>query len=168
MLPIRRATLADLPALHALIERSYRGATARRGWTHEADLLAGQRTTATALAGIIGGPAQAMLVATDAAAIVACVQLTDNGGGTAYLGQLAVDPARQAAGLGRAMIAAAEAAARDFGATTIEMTVINRRVELIAYYARRGYAPTGEIRPFPFDQPIDGLPIALVVLAKAL
>ena len=64
------------------------------------------------------------------------------------------------------MIAAAEdQAARDFGATMIEMTVIDRRPELIAYYQRRGYVLTDEKRPFPV--PLDP-PLEMVVLAKAL
>jgi len=168
MLPIRPATAADLPALHALIERSYRGETARGGWTHEADLLAGPRTDVAALAAIVADPASAMLIALDGSAIAACIQLSDKGGRLAYLGQLAVDPARQTAGLGRTMLAAGEDAARALGATRLEMTVIDRREPLIAYYERRGYARTGEIRPFPFDEPIDGRPIALVVMSKAL
>lgn len=46
----RTAAAADIPTLHRLIERAYRGDSARRGWTHEADLLDGQRTDAQALA----------------------------------------------------------------------------------------------------------------------
>ncbi|MDA4825259.1 GNAT family N-acetyltransferase, partial [Enterobacter kobei] len=73
----------------------------------------------------------------------------DEGGGTAYLGMLSVEPERQAGGLGRFMIAAAEAeAAARFGARTIRMTVIRQRPELIAWYERRGYALTGETEPF--------------------
>ena len=47
----------------------------------------------------------------------------------------------------------------------IEMTVIDRRPELIAYYQRRGYMLTDEKRPFPI--PLDP-PLEMVVLAKAL
>lgn len=38
---IRPATAADLPALLALVQAAYRGDSAKRGWTHEADLLDG-------------------------------------------------------------------------------------------------------------------------------
>ena len=48
----------------------------------------------------------------------------------------------------------------------MEMTVIHRRTELIAWYERRGYAPTGETRPFPVDPPQPQLDF--VVLEKAL
>ena len=94
------------------------------------------------------------------------MQVSDRGGGIAYLGLLCVDPSLQADGLGRRLIAAAEAEARaSFSATTIEMTVISSRTELIAYYERRGYALTGERRPFPI--PLDP-PFSMVVLAKEL
>lgn len=165
---IRPAIPADLPPLHDLIERSYRGESARTGWTHEADLLSGPRTTVAALAEIVADPAQNMLIAIEGTRIVACVQLTDKGGGLAYLGQLAVEPGLQAKGRGREMIAAAENRARGFGATRMEMTVVDRRVSLIAYYERRGYALTGEVRPFPYDVPDDGPPLTLVVMAKPL
>ena len=169
----RIATLDDLPALHRLIERAYRGETARVGWTNEADLLDGQRTDVEELTEILTDPARIMLLAEDAGALVACLQLVDEGGGTAYLGMLSVEPGLQAGGLGRFMIAAAEAeAVARFGATTMRMTVIRQRPELIAWYERRGYALTGETEPFPLSDERFGLPrrqdLEFVVLAKGL
>ena len=59
-----------------------------------------------------------------------------------------------------------------FGAARIEMTVIAQRDELIAWYERRGYALTGERRPFPAHDPRFGLPrrddLEFVVMEKAL
>jgi hypothetical protein len=52
-----------------------------------------------------------------------------------------------------------------FAAKTMEMTVIDQRTELIAYYERRGYLRTMETRPFPIT--LDP-PLRMVVLAKAL
>ena len=169
----RIATLDDLPALHRLIERAYRGETAKVGWTNEADLLDGQRTDVEELTEILTDPARIMLLAEDAGAMVACLQLVDEGGGTAYLGMLSVEPGLQAGGLGRFMIAAAEAeAVARFGATTMRMTVIRQRPELIAWYERRGYALTGETEPFPLSDERFGLPrrqdLEFVVLAKGL
>lgn len=72
----------------------------------------------------------------------------------------------QAGGIGRRLIAAAErTAAAAFRATRIEMTVIDSRRELIAYYQRRGYAVTGERRDFPI--PLDP-PLYMSVLEKPL
>ena len=164
----------DLPALLALVQSAYRGDSARKGWTHEADLLEGQRTDLAALAQIVADPRQRILIATDATgALAGCVNITALDGGKAYLGMLSVDPDRQAGGLGRMLLEAAEAAAvSEFGAQAMEMTVIRQRAELIAWYERRGYALTGEERPFPLDDERFGLPqrrdLAFVVLEKPI
>lgn len=169
---IRRAGVEDVPALHQLIESAYRGVSARQGWSHEADLLDGQRTDPDALLAMLDDPAQVLLVA-ETDALVACVALSDRGGNLAYLGMLTVSPMHQAAGLGRSMLGAAEAFARkELRASRIEMTVIAQRGDLIAWYERRGYALTGERRPFPHDDPRFGLPrradLEFVVLDKRL
>lgn len=169
----RFATDADIPALHALVQRAYRGDSARKGWTHEADLLGGQRIDADALAAMLADPAQRILLAEQDGALAGCVAISQVAGGKTYLGMLSVEPARQAGGLGRALMAAAERAAREtFGATAIEMTVIRQRGELIAWYERRGYRLTGETRPFPLDDERFGLPrrrdLSFVVLEKRL
>ena len=54
------ATHDDLPALHALIESAYRGDTARTGWSHEADLLDGQRTDRDSLTAMLADPGAAV------------------------------------------------------------------------------------------------------------
>ncbi len=165
--PIRPAGLDDVSALRALVEKAYRGDTARAGWTHEADLLDDERTSDIELAGVIANPAQRLLVAEGSGgALTGTVTVSEAGPGLAYLGMLCVDPSGQASGLGRRLVAAAEAAAREaWGAHSVEMTVIARRAELIAWYERRGYARTGEIRPFPHpsDRPVD---LPMVVLER--
>ncbi|WP_321326377.1 GNAT family N-acetyltransferase [uncultured Parasphingorhabdus sp.] len=149
----------DIPALRALVESAYRGESARRGWTHEADLLDGQRTDARALREIIAADNQVILLAKTSAAIAGCVQLSRVGEGLAYLGLLTVDPALQAGGLGRQLLSKSERYVRDqWQADAIEMTVIRQREDLIAYYERRGYARTGELRPFPHGDRRFGLP----------
>ena len=163
---IRVANHEDLPALHPVIERAYRGETARRGWTHEADLIEGQRTDILTLAAIIDDTAQRLLVAVKDDAPVGCVQVSDRGGGLSYLGLLCIDPDLQAAGLGKQLVAAAEDLARDtFGATVMEMTVIDVRRKLIEFYERRGYRVSGEKRDFPIQ--LDP-PLFMDVLVKPL
>ncbi len=167
-LPLRAATTADIATIHALVESSYRGKSGA-GWTSEADLFDGPRTDAAALQAIIDDPRQLLLIAEDAAGIFASVLVTAKDADTACLGLLSVDPRRQAGGIGRRMIAAAETAAvRQFGATCIEMTVIDQRFELVDYYGRRGYLPTGEVRPLPPDARGGLVPMALRVLSRAL
>lgn len=163
---IRPAEQDDLPALHALVERAYRGDSARAGWTHEADMLEDERTDAASVAAILTRPDERLLAAFQGDRLVGCVQVTGKPAGRAYLGMLAVEPAIQAGGLGKQIIAAAEACGAElFGARVMELAVISRRTELIAYYERRGYRMTGETRPFPVQvEP----PLVLAVLEKPL
>lgn len=164
---IRPATREDLPAIHPVIERAYRGETARAGWTHEADLIIDSpRTDIATLTAIVEDPAQRLLIAKDDRGTIGCVQVTSKGDGLAYLGLLCVDPTLQSAGLGKQLVTAAEACAREtFGAAQMEMTVIDKRAELIAFYERRGYVNSGEKRDFPV--PLDP-PLFMDVLVKDL
>lgn len=166
------ATAADIPALHALIERAYRGDSARRGWTHEADLLGGQRTDVALLHAMVADPSQHLLVHRSEAGVDACIAVTSKSPDLVYLGMVTVDPELQGRGIGKAVLAAAERRAwANIGASHAEMTVIGQRHELIAWYERRGYRLTGERRPFPED-PRFGQPkrndLEFVVLEKRL
>ncbi|WP_419813986.1 GNAT family N-acetyltransferase [Glacieibacterium sp.] len=150
MTVFRPATLADLTPLRELVESAFRGDSSRGGWTHEADLLDGPRTDDATLAAIIADPGQTMLLAEGKSGLTGCVLVADKGDGLSSLGMLSVAPGLQAAGLGRWLIERAEAlAARTYGASRMEMTVVGVRAELIAWYERRGYRRTGETRPFP-------------------
>jgi GNAT superfamily N-acetyltransferase len=164
-LSVRVARRDDLATLQPLIQRAYRGDDARAGWTHEADLLDGERIGVDELEAMIADPAERLLVGFDDDRMVGCVRVVNSGGGLAYLGLLCVDPLLQTGGYGKQLIAAAEATAhREFAADRIEMTVIDRRAELIAFYERRGYAQVGT-RDFPI---VLDPPLHMVVLEKPL
>ena len=164
-LSVRVARRDDLATLQPLIQRAYRGDDARAGWTHEADLLDGERIGIDELEAMIADPAERLLVGFDDDRLVGCVRVANSGGGLAYLGLLCVDPLLQTGGYGKQLIAAAEATAhREFSADRIEMTVIDRRAELIAFYERRGYAQVGT-RDFPI---VVDPPLHMVVLEKPL
>ena len=166
------AGTADLSDIHGFVERGYRGDSARQGWTHEADLLGGQRTDLEELRLILDDPARTFLLGRIDGALAACIALQDKGEGLFYFGMLTIDPARQGQGLGKIMLEAAEAHVRALGAHRMEAQVIRQRDELIAWYERRGYALTGETRPFPMHDPRFGLPkrddLEFVVMEKTL
>ncbi len=172
----RDAVAADIGPALALIESGYRGDSARRGWTHEADLLGGQRTDVRALAEIIADPKQKLVLAEQDGELVGCVLIADKGvlgdARVGYLGLLTVSPVLQSGGLGGALVAEAERCAAMFGAEVMEMRVIKQRPELIAWYQRRGYAHTGREEPFPLDDPRFGLPtrrdLVFLVLTKKI
>lgn len=172
-LELRDAVPSDIPGLHRLIEGAYRGETSRAGWTTEADLLEGQRTDPQELADILADPGQALLTGWRHDTLVASVLIAQRAECLGYFGMLSVDPELQSAGLGRRMVAAAEAALADrFGARRIRIQVFPQRDTLIAWYGRLGYVATGETLPFPYDEPRLGLPLRddlhFVVMEKAL
>src|SRR5256885_6289343 len=155
----RTAGPTDVAALVELVESAYRGQRSRAGWTHEADLLGGQRTDAQMVHAAVRDPAGVVLVAETDGRIVACCQLERRDGYT-YFGMFAVSPSAQGGGLGRAMLADAERFARDqWGAGELRMTVIMQREDLIAWYVRRGYARTGQLSPFPYGDDRFGVPL---------
>ena len=174
MTTLRRATADDVPALVALVESAYRGDASRAGWTTEADLLHGQRTDDDEVGRVVADPAARVLVLDDArGGLLACCHLEPRGSGTAYFGMFAVRPGRQGGGVGSVVLAEAErVAVHDLGATTLEMTVIRQRTELVAYYERRGWRRTGAARPFPADDVRFGVPqrddLEFAVLVKPL
>jgi len=173
---IRFALPDDATAIAALVNSAYRGESSRRGWTTEADLLGGQRTDPLAIieflrTGCAEQRVLPLLCAQDGS-LLACLQL-ERDGTEAYLGQFAVSPAHQAAGLGRQLLAAAEHhAATHWQCRAVRMTVLEQRPELLAWYARRGYEPTGDTVAFPYDDIRCGEPrrpdLRLRVLRKPL
>lgn len=139
-------------AICGLLNRAYRGASSRKGWTTEADLIGGEvRTDEAEVRDVMSREGSVFLMHRDDAGVPdACVNLQDRNG-RVYLGMFAVEPLRQAGGLGRAMLGAAEAWAKERGCRSVFMYVISLRTELIEWYARCGYADTGERVPFPED-----------------
>jgi ribosomal protein S18 acetylase RimI-like enzyme len=83
-----------------------------------------------------------------------------------YIGLLSVDPARQRAGLGRALMTAAEETLAAAGRPRVELLVVNLRRELPAWYGKQGYREVGT-RPFPPDAP-NFLPCHYLVMSKRL
>ena len=83
-----------------------------------------------------------------------------------YFGPLSVDPARQRSGTGKLLVKAAEDYARAHGCRFMDLSVVNLREELPAYYRKLGYAETGT-EPFPESEPTK-LPCHLICMSKEL
>jgi len=161
----------DVGQLLVLINSAFRGESSRQGWTHEADLIEGGiRADEPMLLDIIADPAATLLLASNEAGTIEGCVLLQQKGEFLYLGMLTVDPRLQGRGLGKLLLQAAEDHARRFESTHIEMTVIADRQPLIDWYARHGYFPTGETRPFVQDAKFGRprYPIHFVVLRKPL
>lgn len=152
------ATAGDAVAIAALVNAAYRPTSGRIGWTHERDLVGGPRIKAAQVVDAISQPDSVLLVASVTTGIAACVHLQKRGE-VCLLGLLAVDPGLQGAGIGKRMLGQAEQFAVDtWGCTTIRISVLSQRAELLAYYRRRGYRPTGTVTDYPRAQGV-GLPI---------
>ncbi len=167
---ITPATESDISALNILINSAYRGDSSRKGWTTEADLLDGVRTSDESLREMLQKPAATILKYERAGELLGCVYLEQRDD-RLYLGMLTVSPDAQTGGIGKQLMVAAEQLARDKHCQTMTMTVLPQRTELIAFYERRGYRPTGQTEPFPMDDPRFGspkVPLSFIVMEKPL
>ncbi len=165
MTAIDAASPANASALKALLEAAYRGDSARAGWNHEADILDDERIARAELDALLADPAVTILTAREGSTLIGCVAVTRKSAQLGYLGMLCVLLNLQSGVLGRRLLDAAEAHARSIGLSAMEMTVIDSRASLIAWYVRRGYVLTGETRPFPV---LRDPPITFAVLEKPL
>lgn len=132
---IRLASPADIPAMLKIINEAFAIET----------FLDGTRTNSEALARQM--ESDRFLVAEDASGEIRASVLVELHGENAYFGMLAVDPSLQRSGLGRLMIEAAEAFARERGAKRMDINVLSLRPELPPYYRKLGYVETGT-KPF--------------------
>lgn len=167
---ITKATLKDVSNLNKLINSAYRGESSKKGWTTEANLLEGSRTTVQELTEIIQDPKNTILKFTENNHIIGCVLLIEKEY-QLYLGMLTVLPELQNSGVGKKLLYQAEIHAQTLGLSKIIMTVISVREELIAWYKRNGYVDTGAREPFPVSDvhiSISNQPLEFIVLEKRI
>lgn len=105
------------------------------------------------------------LLTEEAGRLTGCVYVELHGD-RGYFGLLAVEPALQRSGLGSRMIAAAEEYCRAADCRFMDLTIVNLRTELPAFYHRLGYAESGTL-PFPRDQHTNQ-PCHLIKMSKPL
>jgi ribosomal protein S18 acetylase RimI-like enzyme len=169
---LRQADANDVSALEQLLNLCYRQ---DEGWTNEADLVGGIRTTADELAGVIANPKHYVFVypqtdtgergGKEIGELLGCIAVdikVETGSGKkshsnkAYIGMFAVHPKLQGAGIGNVILQAAETFAErhlksNNQPTRLTMSILSHRPELLAYYQRRGYQLNGNSMPFPVD-----------------
>lgn len=168
-MPISIADERDISSLVALMDCAYRGENSKHGWTSEADLFIGnKRTDEKTVSDLIKRPGSVFLkYLNDDGILEGCVFLHKKEH-RLYLGMLSVSPMAQGKGIGKKLLAAADDHAKKQNCSTIFMTVITVREELIAWYVRNGYVKTNKVHPFPVDERfgIPTRPLEMVVLEK--
>lgn len=155
MLHFYKAELVDADAIAKLVNSAYRGDASRKGWTTEADLLDGLRTTTQDVAKIIKRHDAFVLIGVLKDEVVACMCCEWQnlaGNNAAHFGMIAVKPALQNKGYGKLLLKAAEAMTlREWRVVGFYLTVISTRHELIDFYERLGFKKTGEFKDFPHN-----------------
>jgi ribosomal protein S18 acetylase RimI-like enzyme len=167
---IAKATTQDVSALNKLINSAYRGESSKKGWTTEANLLEGLRTTEEELTATILDPKNTILKYIENDQLIGCVLLIKKEQ-QLYLGMLTVLPELQNSGIGKKLLQQAEIHALALGLPKIIMTVISVREELLSWYKRNGYTDTGAREPFPASEvhvTISEQPLEFIVLEKRI
>ncbi|MGM8884811.1 GNAT family N-acetyltransferase [Psychrobacter sp. 1U2] len=169
---LRQATANDTGALEQLLNLCYRQ---DQGWTNEANLVGGIRTTQAELTSVIANPKHYVFVypktdtgerdGEETGELLACIAVDIKveadlnkkaHNNKAYIGMFAVHPKLQGLGIGNVILQAAETFAErhlksNDQPTRLTMSILSHRPELLAYYQRRGYQLNGNSMPFPDD-----------------
>ena len=168
----RAAIPDDAGAIARLVNAAYRPAegdnAGKGGWTHESSLVRGNRTSPDQVENLIA--TSFVLVGIMDATVVACAHIAQEGK-EAHIGMLAVAPVLQGTGIGKTLLAQAEAhASTALNAEQLVLIVVSSRSELVDFYLRRGYQRTGAVLAYPVDagvgSPIHGA-LDLEVLKKS-
>lgn len=167
---ISKATEADIVHIVTLLNKGYRGEQSRKGWTTEADLIAGEiRSNEEDVRSVMKEDGSVFLrYVDDQDKIIGCVNLKKQGD-RLYLGMFSVEPILQGGGIGGTLMKAAEEYGRSVECRSIYMYVISLRDELIAWYKRKGYEDTG--KRVPFEENFTGKhlkPLEFMILEKNL
>ena len=158
---VRPATTADLPALVRVINRAY---------VVEAHIFEGDRTNEADVLERLERPNAGFLVIDDVeppsgSGALAGAVYVELQGDRGYFGMLSVDPDQQGRGLGRELIAAAEAHCSEAGCAFMDILVVEQRPELPGYYPACGYAPL-DVTPFQHER--TKMAVRMIHMAKAL
>jgi ribosomal protein S18 acetylase RimI-like enzyme len=155
------AISTDIDELVLFVNGAYRGKRAELGWASEDKLVSGQRIDAEMLAEMLSAGDTILLMRDQTSGPLAgCVSIKPTDDPSSWhLSMLAIDPQRQAEGLGRTLLSEAENRIKAQGTTTVKISVIWVRQTLLEWYERRGYQRTGQTEPFPYGNERIGVPL---------
>jgi N-acetylglutamate synthase-like GNAT family acetyltransferase len=148
---IRVAQTDDIPALVILVESVYRGESSKQGWTTEADLLDGQRTDPQMIQELMFEENSLFYLVEDNSKKLCASVYLQKEKEAGYIGMLAVRTDCQNQKLGKVLLSACEKKIKEWGLKKARMTVLEPRVELMAWYERQGFQKTGNEEEFPTD-----------------
>jgi GNAT superfamily N-acetyltransferase len=167
MLTFSEAIPADVPAIVKLVNRAYSPAPEAPGWAGERSFQPGDRTNAVEVRELIGSAASVLIVGRRDGLLNSCCSITSRSAETACLGLFAVEPDKQSGGAGRQTLEYAESLARShFGASRMEIEVMEHHVPFRQWYSRSGYHATGNRSAFP--QTVDQKEAWLIHMEKQL
>ncbi|KAI1842513.1 hypothetical protein JX266_011267 [Neoarthrinium moseri] len=151
-LAFRRASEEDAVQLERLINTAFRDDTTTQVFLSPDH----GRIDVTDVSGIkakIAQPNSAVFVGTDSdGTLIAHCGVRKLDESRAWFGLLAVDVRLKNRGVGSKILAHAEDyARREWNSKRLEFDVVNTRADLIAWYKRRGFEPTDETTPFPYE-----------------
>jgi len=150
---IRRADTRDAAGIARVINAAFEV---------EREFRQGERTSGAEIEKLL--ERDVFFVAEEGGRLIGAVH-TSVDGATGYFGMLAVDPALQRGGVGRALLSAAEEHCRKSGCAKMTMSTGEDRTELIPYYRRLGYRVTAIE---PSTSAAFKRPIRIVRMAKDL
>jgi GNAT superfamily N-acetyltransferase len=151
---VRPANRADVPALTKLINECY---------AVEAFFVDGDRTHEREIGGLI--ESGHFLVLDRGAGGLAGAVYVKTSGERGYFGMLSVAPDVRGLGIGRRLVAVAEAYCLAQGCTAMDLQIVNLREELGPWYRSQGYQESGTA---PYDHRDLKRPAHFVKMSKAL
>jgi predicted N-acetyltransferase YhbS len=153
---IRIATLADIPAIAAIVNAAFEVET----------FLDGVRTDEKNIVDMM--EKGEFLLMEDAAGQMLASVFVEARGERGYSGMFAVESSHQSMGLGRAMAGVAEDYLRSHGCKFIDIKVLSLRTKLLPFYHNLGYVETGT-EEFWASRPVkDGMECHFILMSKPL
>jgi N-acetylglutamate synthase-like GNAT family acetyltransferase len=153
-LPLRKAGLADVDAIAALVNEAFR---------IERFFVEGDRTNPDNVRALMDKGE--FLLLEEGGRLIGCVYV-ELRGASGYFGLLSVDPTRQGQGLATRLIASVEDRCRAAGCREMELLIVNLREELPGFYERLGYCAVDNL-PFTPGMAVK-LPCHFVKMTKPL